>query len=123
MKVDFPKEARFNQKERQAIRELLSGLLTVAQERIKNIRLFGSKARGDFNRSSDIDILLVVDKEDLELRKKVYGVVTDIFLDNLIDISLKITSQFEYLNASAKPPDIFLKNIQKEGFDLWKKAN
>lgn len=123
IKIDFPKEAKFNHKEKEAIRKLLSGLLALAPERIRNIRLFGSRVRGDFNSQSDIDILLVVDKKDLDLRGKVYEVVTDVFLDNLIDISLKITSQFEYLNASARPPDIFLKNIQKEGFDLWKKVN
>ncbi len=122
IKVNFPKEARFNQKEKQAIRGLLSGLLTVADGRIKNIRLFGSRVRGDFNRQSDIDILLVVDKEDLELRGKVYEVVTDVFLDSFVDISLKIRDQSKYLNSSAGPPNIFLENIRKEGVDLWKVA-
>lgn len=122
IKVNFPKEAKFNQKEKQAIKELLSGLLTVASGRIKNIRLFGSRARGDFNRQSDIDILLIVDKEDLELRGRVYGVVTDVFLDSFVDISLKIKDQSKYFNSSVSPPNIFLENVKKEGFDLWKAA-
>jgi len=122
IKINLPKKARFNQKEEGAIKDLLSGLLTVAPERIKNIKLFGSKARGDANSQSDIDILLVVDKEDLELRGMVYGVVTDVFLDSFVDISLKIRDQSEYLDSSAGPPNIFLENIRKEGVDLWKVA-
>lgn len=123
IKTNFPKKVRFSQKEKGAIKKLVSGLLSIEQNRIKNIRLFGSKARGDFNRHSDIDILLVVDKKDLKLRKEVYKVVTDVFLDNLVDISLKIRDQSEYLNSSSSPPNIFLENVQKEGFDLWKAAS
>lgn len=120
IKINFPGGSKFNRKEKQAIRKLLSGLLTVVGERIRNIRLFGSRARGDFDSCSDIDILLVVDRKDLELRGKVYGVVTDVFLDNLIDISLKIRDQSEYRGSLSGPPNIFLENVKREGFDLWK---
>lgn len=71
---------------KQRLREILS-------ENAKEIILFGSRARGDAERDSDYDILLLVDKRSRLLEDKVdgiayemlerYGVVVTIFVDEV----------------------------------------
>ena len=38
-------------------------------KRIKKIILYGSYARGDFNKNSDIDLMILTDLDDEELKK------------------------------------------------------
>ncbi len=68
-------------------------LYTVLGENARQIILFGSRARGDAERDSDYDILLLVDKRSRLLEDKVdgiayeilerYGVVVTIFVDEV----------------------------------------
>jgi predicted nucleotidyltransferase len=55
--------------ERAALAELKSGL--ARQFKLVELRLFGSKARGDSNSESDIDVLIVLEDCDWETRKAV----------------------------------------------------
>ncbi len=50
--------------ERQAVERFVDTLLQQYPERVLKTALFGSKARGDSTPYSDIDILLIVDKDD-----------------------------------------------------------
>lgn len=68
-------------------------LYTVLGENARQIILFGSRARGNAERDSDYDILLLVDKRSRLLEDKVdgiayemlecYGVVVIIFVDEV----------------------------------------
>lgn len=80
-------------------------------------KLFGSKARGDFRKNSDIDILLVVKKVSEKDKDKIYGLVNSIFFKYGIDLSVKIFSQkeYDYLNSI---PSVFMQFIQREGVSL-----
>ncbi|MCK9150523.1 nucleotidyltransferase domain-containing protein [Methanobacterium alcaliphilum] len=62
---------------------------------IKKIILFGSVARGDDNKDSDIDILIVSTKKD-ETKDKIMGKITDVLLEQGAYISAKVISQKEY---------------------------
>lgn len=46
--------------------------------RLKNITLFGSRARGDHNEHSDYDFLIVVDRKDRQLMNNVREAEVDI---------------------------------------------
>jgi predicted nucleotidyltransferase len=73
-----------------AIKERLYAVLS---ENARQIILFGSRARGDAERDSDYDVLLLVDKRSRLLEDKVdgiayemlecYGVVVTIFVDEV----------------------------------------
>ncbi|MFN3466455.1 MAG: nucleotidyltransferase domain-containing protein [Candidatus Brocadiales bacterium] len=54
--------------EKKAVMELCKGLREALGENILSIRSYGSKARGDFTEESDIDILLVLKREDSKVR-------------------------------------------------------
>lgn len=87
---------------------------------LKAVILYGSYARGDFNEHSDIDIMLLVDLSDEEIKKyadQVTDVTFDMNLDNDIMI-MPIVKNVEHFNywVQAYP---FYTNIKKEGVTLY----
>lgn len=88
-------------------------------KQIDLIELFGSKARGDDDKDSDIDLLLIIKKKNRKLIDRIYDVVIDIDLNYELDISLKIFSKVEY-NRLCRLQTPFMQNIADEGVLLWK---
>lgn len=81
------------------------------------VKLFGSKVRGDFNKDSDIDILLLLRKKSLKVREDVYDILFDIDPYYELRISPRIMSSYEYRkNAELHSP--FIENVEKEGVRL-----
>jgi len=69
-------------------------------EQIKQVFLFGSKARGDANNDSDIDLLLLVEKESWALKDEISGLVADINLefDLLLDLRVIGAKRWQHLD-------------------------
>ena len=104
-----------------AIQEFIKGVKDILGERAKKIILYGSYARGDYNDSSDIDIMILTDLSDEEIvryRDKILDYAYDIEWDNNFDITLsplvKNIDKFNYW-LEALP---FYRNVQKEGIVL-----
>jgi predicted nucleotidyltransferase len=57
--------------DQQALREFVGYLNKAIPEKIKFVALFGSKARGDSTQDSDIDILVILTREDRKLRREI----------------------------------------------------
>ena len=53
--------ARLQENERLALAEYVGRLKAAASRRVQNIVLFGSKARGDAEPDSDLDVLVIVE--------------------------------------------------------------
>ena len=90
---------------------------------LKRIILYGSYARGDFKAGSDVDIMILLDMSDLELKKysqQLSYMTYDFNLDNDIDIKPIAKSEDHFkkwiLNYA------FYANIQKEGVVLYGEA-
>ena len=103
------------------IKDFVTQINILLGNRIKKIILYGSYARGDFNDSSDIDIMILTDLSDeeiIEYRDKISDIAFDIEFDNEFDIMLsplvKNIDKFNYW-LQALP---FYMNIQKEGIVL-----
>ncbi len=81
--------------------------------RFKYFILYGSYARGDYNKSSDIDILIVFDniRSEMEEIDTLAELKTDILLDSDIYISTNPTSVNKFKNSNL----FFYRNIRKEG--------
>ncbi|MDR0913353.1 MAG: nucleotidyltransferase domain-containing protein [Methanobrevibacter sp.] len=81
---------------------------------IEKIILFGSVARGEDNKDSDIDILIVVkEKEDeYKIKRDIYDKIMDIVLEKEEVISTIITS-LNYFNKHNN--NAFYGEIKKEG--------
>ncbi len=74
---------------------------------------------GDFNKNSDIDIMILTDlseNEIIEIRTKIWDLAYDIGIDNDIIISalLKNIDNFSYWQDTLP----FYMNVQKEGLTL-----
>lgn len=85
-------------------------------DKLKDVILFGSYARGDYDEESDIDVFVLVDMPDVELKGyiSVISSVTseiDLEYDVLISVILKDINHFE----SWKKVVPFYLNILKEG--------
>lgn len=103
------------------INEFLKGINEILGNRVKKVILYGSYARGDFNKNSDIDIMILTDLTDDELvkyRSEISDLAYDIEFDNNFDVTLspliKNIDRFNYW-LEALP---FYMNVQKEGVVL-----
>lgn len=79
--------------------------------------LFGSEARGDARQDSDIDLLVLFDKEHLSFDDKmsVISSLEDISLSENVEISPVIYTKKYW---EQRPTDFFKRNIQNEGIRL-----
>jgi len=90
---------------------------------LQKIILFGSYARGDYNADSDVDIMILLDISDLELKaysRQLSYMTYDFNLDNGIDIKPIAKSQAHFNKWSENYP--FYSSIQKEGVVLYGKS-
>jgi len=103
--------------EEKILNELKESLLKRFPGRIKLVRLFGSKARGDYDGESDTDLLIVVDEADPQLIREIddidYEISEKYDFQTLNSILVMSEEKYSHLNTS------FIRNIQREGIDLW----
>ncbi len=102
-----------------SINELLDLITQVFGDKAKQVILYGSYARGDYRKNSDIDVMILTDLVDDELiqyRDKLWDLAYDIELKNDVILSplVKNIDKFNYW-LKALP---FYMNIQKEGVIL-----
>lgn len=55
-------------------------------EEVESAKIFGSRARGDYRKSSDIDIALFGDKLTSSINTKIYFEIDDLYLPYKIDL-------------------------------------
>ena len=81
------------------------------------IILYGSRARGDANDSSDWDVLAIVDKPRLSLEDR--GNLQYLVWDKGLDMGEEI-NVFSYTKQQWEqaPPSLFKKNVMREGILL-----
>ncbi len=85
---------------------------------VKKIILFGSRARKDFTRSSDYDILIITEatfetKEKMSLSKKIREYLAKSDID--VDVVIKSDSEIQVLRDK---PGSIVRNAMKEGVAL-----
>ena len=101
-------------KEKMAVLEFEELLLKRFPKRIRRLILFGSKARGESNRTSDLDILVVVRKNGKRVRHEIASLTHEPIAHFGVDLSPIIIEEKEMRGWSP-----FLEHIKKEGITLW----
>ena len=93
---------------------------SVFGDKLYDVRLFGSYARGDFNEESDIDIIIILDMNDIEVRKslnEICHITSEIELKYFTSISPVLRSKNEY--DMQKYTYGFCKNVETEGISKY----
>lgn len=100
------------------INKFVQEVVSKCKDMISIIILFGSASRDELTKESDIDFLIVAQKDRLELLKKITSIATPIVLEYGRPISTKVydTEQYNYFKKLETP---FIKNIEKDGKILW----
>lgn len=89
-------------------------LLVSQRVKIHEIRVFGSRARGDATEYSDLDMLVVVDHLDHAVEKYISDCAWEAgFPEDIIIMPIAIS--VDTLNNSPIRESVFIKNIYREG--------
>lgn len=77
-------------RDRQALREFVTYLHKSVPAQVEYVALFGSKARGDSQQDSDIDVLVILSREDRELRREILRQAARISLEYDVLLSPRV---------------------------------
>jgi predicted nucleotidyltransferase len=103
--------------ERDVLREVKSTLQRLLDGRGYRILLFGSKARGDFDADSDLDVAVIVENLDRQLKLAIFDAVSDVELQYLKPVSVLVMSSDEFARLQNRERRIAL-DILAEGIPL-----
>ena len=82
--------------------------------RLIELRLFGSKARGDSAPESDVDVLIVLEELNREIRKQVSALCCDLSIDHHVVIAPILYSWAEFTSGHTRITP-FYQNVEREG--------
>lgn len=102
------------------MQQYISEIKKIYGSHLQRVILYGSYARGDFRPDSDIDIMILLDISDLELKaysQTLSYMTYDFNLDNGIDIKPIAKSEAHFRKWVENYP--FYANIHKEGVVLY----
>ncbi len=82
-----------------------------------DFKIFGSRARGDSEEYSDMDIFLEVESINKDLKEKVSDIIWEVGFNNHLVISSLVFTRDEVENSPLRVSPI-LKNINTEGIRI-----
>jgi hypothetical protein len=99
------------------LKELKDNLNNLLGDRMFKMMLFGSRARGDYDDESDIDLAIVVHGLTREIKHQILDQVAEFELKYLLPISAFILSKDEFDHLKKRERRIAL-DIEREGVPL-----
>ncbi len=115
MKKDY--EKYLGKDEQIALKIFMDQVKPFLGDNLVSVKLFGSKARGDFDKESDMDILFILHKRDWATSHRITVIVTEINLEYNCNISPIIYTQSEY-QKNQRFNTLFIQNLKKEAIAL-----
>ncbi len=106
--------------ERAALAEYLDRLRARFADRVLRVILYGSRARGEGDAESDLDVLVVVDDGDWKFQDEVALESFEPSLKYSALISPHIWDRAHY-SKQKKSRLLFYRNLEKDGIELWTK--
>lgn len=103
--------------EKEALFTFIRKLKEQFGKEVVRIILFGSRAKGEGFEESDLDVAVLLKEENFRIRKEIYNLASDIFLEHDIDISPFVMSEekFDWLKDIERGIAL---EIEKEGILL-----
>jgi uncharacterized protein len=105
-----------NERDRGLLLDLRKKIPVELAKHIQRLLVFGSRARGESTKDSDLDVLVLVDEKTPDIVKRLEDIAYQIMWDHdfMPIISLKVIESSKYNNALNKGFS-FYKYIEKEG--------
>jgi predicted nucleotidyltransferase len=79
--------------------------------------LFGSRARGEAQPDSDMDVLVVMSSADPEVRKQIRHIAAEVWLEHDIYLSTRVWSQAQWRKLE-ELQTLLYQNIHRDGISL-----
>ena len=100
-----------------ALKELKVSLKELLGDRLVKFMLYGSRARGDYEAESDIDVAIIVKGLTRELKNQILDKVAEIEFEYLTPLSTLVLSEEEFELLKKRERRIAL-DIEREGIPL-----
>ena len=98
--------------DREIAKELKERLSKIVN--LLDFRVFGSRARGDADEHSDMDVFIEVESINKELNEKIFDITWEVGFKHFMVISTLIFTRNELENSPLRSSSI-VKNIDREG--------
>jgi predicted nucleotidyltransferase len=106
--------------ERAALSALVTRLREQYGDQLLRVVLFGSKARGDSDSESDLDVLILVNDGDWRFQDAVALVAFDPMIEYGVVLSPLVVNAADYRWWQEHHAPIY-RNVSREGIELWTK--
>ena len=80
------------QAEERALKTFVGRIQESFPDQILQVSLFGSKARGESDADSDVDVLVIINQHDRPLRREIIDIASDLSLEYDVLLSPRVIS-------------------------------
>lgn len=109
--------SHMSQTERRALERFGVAVKSRLGEYVVKMSVFGSKVRGDYRATSDIDVLVIVKERSLRVMDQIAEITSDLNIKYDLSISPVVFSEEEY-EVNAKMASPFSLAVREEGLSL-----
>ncbi len=117
MSIGCSRSLRLTEVEQRALSEFVAQLQDRLNGNLLSVTLFGSRARGMGGPDSDLDVLVVVERDDLAVRRTIRYLAADVWLAHGAFISTRVWSR-ERMERMEREPTLLGRNIQRDSISL-----
>ena len=106
-----------SKREADALQDFVARIRAALGPNVREVQLFGSKARGDARADSDLDVLIVVEGERVRAEDLAVDIAFDINVANNLYISPRVVTA-ESLADPVWRTTLFVQTVTQEGVPL-----
>lgn len=105
-----------DEKDKALVLECKRRLPSDMEKHLKQLIVYGSRARGEAAEDSDLDVIAIVDEKNSEIEKRLEDITYQVMWDHDFKpiISLKVIAQSQFFDALNKGFS-FYKYVEREG--------
>ncbi|MCK4315798.1 MAG: nucleotidyltransferase domain-containing protein [Anaerolineae bacterium] len=104
-------------KERQIVMEFVERVRQRFDGQLISVVLFGSRARGEAELDSDMDVLVVMSNAAPEIRKEIRHLAVEVWLEHDIYLSTRVWSR-DHWRKLEELQTLLYRNIHRDGINL-----
>ena len=109
---------QITQTENAALRIFIQRVLDELDAQVFQVILFGSKARGDSNADSDVDVLILANEENRRLQETINIIASQISLDYDVLFNPLLIAEARWRQMSSERFSV-CRNVERDGVTLF----